>query len=641
MPRNYRLHFWMTCSWIFAALPFSPVVLAAETNEIHKVQSPNSQLQLEIYLRDGRPHFRVLQQGKTILTHSPLGLTFADESVSGEYVLETIASGEITSRWQPVWGKRSTVRNHYHYREIGLQDKLAVEFRVYDDAIALRYKTSADSSSSRILQRELTTLNFVSDPICWSYNGENPNVGPEQLSTIDKARKAPMACKLADHCYLGVYEAALYDATWMKLVSDVGENNLRIETSPYKIAKSGETPWRVLMFGTSPGELVDSEVLMNLNPPTQLKETSWIKPGVCFWDWRAWGHKTDDGFTYELSLPSWKRFVDFAEETDVPYLLLDANWYGPEFEANSNPTETGKVNAVRELLAYAKKRNVGILLYLNDVARQKYDLKAVLKNYSDWGAVGIKYGFMKGGGKDKVRRTRQIIELCAENRLFVDFHDGPIPPSGDRRTWPNCLTREFCHAQSDALKAFVPKTFVTAAFVNGLAGPIDMSNGMFDLNHSLDQRPRVLEEIPSTIVAEAARSLIVFTGLNVLPDSADSYRKHLELFGFIAAQKMPWTESKTLQGEIGEYIVTMRQTGETFLVGSATDEHGRTLSIPLDFLGEGEYEATLYEDAPDAHYLKNREAYSIRHLTVTAKSVIQAKLAPGGGHCIKLVPKSN
>lgn len=618
----------------------------AATSRAIEVKSPNGELVVSIALKSGRPMFRVARNGRPILNDSLLGLGLAGESADHADELNRLAEDHVDRTWQPVWGKRSRIVDRHKGLSVSLGSSLnapVVEFRVYDDAVAFRYRLAANvgaESTAVTIEREHTTLNFADDGVCWSYNGENPNVGPEQLSSIDKSRKAPLLCKLDSDLYISVYEAALFDAPWMSLQSDAGEKNLRILTDAYQVGETHVTPWRVLMIGSTPGALVDSDVLMNLNPQCKIKDNSWIKPGVCFWDWRAWGHNAD-GFTYDLSMPSWKRFVDFAQETGVPYLLLDANWYGPEFEAESNPTETGKVNAVRELLDYAKARDVGVLLYLNDVAGQKYDLKDVLRNYSDWGAVGIKYGFMKGGGKDKVVRTRQIIELCAKNRLYVDFHDGPIPPSGDMRTWPNCLTREFCHAQSDSLKSFTPKTFVTAAFANGLAGPIDMANGLFDLEDSVAQRPRIFEEVRSTIVAEAARSLIIFSGLNVLPDSADSYREHLELFEFIASQKMPWTESRTLQGEVGEYIVTMRQTGETYLVGAATNEQARVLSIPLDFLGTGDYKAKFYEDAADAHFESNREAYTIRHGKVSSSTVVQAALAPGGGYCIKLVPNSN
>ena len=165
-------------------------------------------------------------------------------------------------------------------------------------------------------------------------------------------------------------------------------------------------------------------------------------------------------------------------------------------------------------------------------------------------------------------------------------------------------------------------------------GPIDMDNGMFDLKSSKKDRPRVFAEVPSTIVAEAARTLIIYSGLTVIPDAADSYRRHPELFEFIAAQKQPWKESRTLAGEMGEYITTMRRTGDTYLVASATNEAARTIEIPLGFLPEGRFEALILEDGPGAHYLKNREEYTVKRRTVTAGDVIEANLAPGGGHCV-------
>jgi alpha-glucosidase len=384
------------------------------------------------------------------------------------------------------------------------------------------------------------------------------------------------------------------------------------------------------MIGDSPGALVDSNILENVNEPCDAEKFSWVRPGVCFWDWRAWGHVAGD-FTWQLGLESWKRFVDLASETGVPYLLLDANWYGQEFNTKSDPLKGGKVLDVHKLVAYAKEKNVAIIVYLNDAITKNFDVEEVLSAYNRWGIKGIKYGFMRG---DKLTKTQRVIELCAKYKLLCNFHDGPLPPTGDYVAWPCCVTREYCHAQSDAKKAFVPKTFTTTVFVNNLCGPIDMDNGMFDLNNSKKQRPKVFAEVPSTIVAEAARTLIVFSGLVVVPDSADSYRRHLDLFRFISAQKMPWKQSVTLAGEIGKYIVTAREAADgTWLLAAATNEEGRKLDIPLKFLGEGKYSAAIFEDAPDAHYKTNREAYGKRSRDVSGSDTVEAKLAPGGGFC--------
>lgn len=612
--------------------------------------SPDGRIEARLQMNEGQALLTVLRDGKVILHPSPLGLEVREWKAGRKWVAETVgdesetqAVKEHDQTWRPVFGKRSEVRDTYHFTVLKLRDaakpnaasELRIHVRSYNGGVALRYELPGEGK--RQLNSEITLLRFASDPTCWSYAGENPNIGPESLSKATGIRRTPLLAKTGDGQFVALHQAALFDAPAMSLIADLGKQELRVRVPRYRVELPYQTPWRVILLGDAPGNFVDSDLILNLNPPCAIEDPSWIKPGVSFWDWRAWGHEADD-FTYGLNLESWKRFVDFAEETGVPYLLLDADWYGPEFEAESDPTKTGKVSAVRELLEYSKERGVGILLYLNDVAGQKYDLDAVLKNYSEWGAVGIKYGFMKREGLDKVNNTREIIALCAKHRLMVDFHDGPIPPGGDMRTYPNCVTREYCHAQADSKRSFTPGTFVTHSFVNTIAGPIDMNNGMFDLENSKAQRPRVFEEIHSTIVGEAARTLIVFSGLTVVPDSADSYRKHKELFGFIAAQKMPWKESRTLSGEIGEHITMMRQTGETYLVASATNEQARELNISLDFLGEGTYQATLYEDAEDAHYIENRVAYNIRSQKVTSADTLRVKLASGGGHAIKLTP---
>jgi alpha-glucosidase len=393
----------------------------------------------------------------------------------------------------------------------------------------------------------------------------------------------------------------------------------------------------VILYGRSPGALVDSHLIELLNPPPAADMNfDWVKPGVAVWDWRINGAQVD-GFKYEMSLPSWERMVDFAAENHLPYLVLDANWYGPEFGKESDPTTGGKVAQVRELIAHGKARGVGIWLYLNDVAGEHYPLEETLKQYGAWGAVGVKYGFMRGSPAEKNQRTRRITELCAQNRLLCDFHDGPVHPYGQLRTWPNAMTREYCHSQLDAHRVFQPRTFVTAVFVNMLAGPLDMCNGFADLT----QAGRVDEPspVPSTLAGEAARTLIVFSGAVVIPDIPESYRKHPELLQFIAAEKMPWRESRTLCGEIGQYIVMARQSAEgIWLVGAATNEDPRTLEVSLKFLGTGTWQAVVMQDGLGSDYRTQKESYRVDRRNVAATDSLSLSLAPGGGACLMLTP---
>jgi len=620
------------------------VISGSVSGQDKALQSPDKRLALKVSAVKGKWAYQLKRDGKELIGRSGLGLAIEDLAIeSWRETGRKFRSHD--SRWTPVWGKRKQVRDHYNEMVLSLAasepgaPEFDIVFRAYDDGIAFRYvlRAAAKTSKKMRITKDLTEFNFAGNFDAWFYNGERANIS-EKLSAAKGRRRLPATVKVSDSGYLAILEAALDKFSWMELTSQAGSPSFKVQIHPSDIILPFSSPWRVIMAGDQPGRLVDSDLLENLNPPCAIKDPSWIKPGVSFWDWRAAGHKAD-GFTYDLSMPSWKRFVDLAAASGIPYLLLDADWYGPEFSKNSDPTSTEK--DVPALIRYAKGKAVGVFLYLNDVGATKYGLDRVLRSFSQWGAVGVKYGFMrKASGQPKVVWTREVISLCAKYKLMCNFHDGPVPPGGGQRTWPNCLTREYCHAQSDAKRAFTPSTFTTSVFVNALGGPLDMNNGMLDLNNSKRQRPKVFAEIPSTITAEVALTLIVFSGLTVVPDSADSYRKHPQLLEFIAAQKMPWIESRTLAGRIGQYIVTMRRTGTTYLLAAASNEQARTLVIPLDFLGKGEYSAVICADAPDAHYLKNREAYRIRRQIVSAGDKMKIVMAPGGGCCIRLVPRT-
>jgi alpha-glucosidase len=295
---------------------------------------------------------------------------------------------------------------------------------------------------------------------------------------------------------------------------------------------------------------------------------------------------------------------------------------------------------VEKLIRYGKKRGVGVILYFNDIARHNWPFEETLKLYHRWGAAGIKYGFMRGRGQKKVLETRKIVALCAKYQLLCDFHDGPVPPSGDRRTYPNYVTREFCHSQSDAMRAFSPRGFCEQVFVNMLAGPLDMCNGLYTLRNPAETRPKIFRNVDTTVAAETARTMITFSGMSIIPDTPEAYEAKGDLFEFLGALPMKWDETRILYGEIGEFICTARRSGEEWFIASATNEKARTLEIVLDFLKENRtYSATLYEDAPDAHYKTNREAYRVRRMKITRNDVIKAAMAPGGGHSIRLAPE--
>lgn len=593
-------------------------VLSPASAETILIDSPDGHLKLTIEVAaDGDLTHALAVDGKPLILPSPVG--FAGGRFAG------VKRRVEDSVWKPVWGKRAVVPDRYSEALIDL-DGYQLQARAYDEGVAFRYVFPGPKPSGT----EATSFNFAGDYLAWYYNGENHNIGPEKISAAKGSRKPVATIKADTHGYLALHEADLPAGEPLAFEGKPGEASLRISSKP-------SAAWRVVMFGRTPGSLVDSHLIELLNPPPPAgMDFSWVKPGVTLWDWRIDGAKVD-GFHYEMSLPSWKRMVDFAAENRIPHLVLDANWYGPEFGHESDPTKGGKVDQVKEIIAYGKAKKVGVWLYLNDVGGRKFPLEETLTQYGEWGAAGVKYGFMKGTPEEKNARTRLITELCAKNKLLCDYHDDPVHPYGQMRTWPNAVTREFCQAQLDGHKVFQPQTFVTSVFVNMLAGPLDMNNGLADLT----QAGRVDHgvPVPSTLTAEAARTMIVFSGASVIPDIPEHYRKHPELLRFIAAQQMPWRESKTLAGEIGEYIVMARQAADgAWLVGAATNESPRELELPLSFLPPGKHRALVIQDGPKSDYRTHAEDYQSETREVSNTGTLRVKLAPGGGACVLVEP---
>jgi len=610
---------------------------------IKTLKSPDGKLCIRFHLlKDGNLSYQLQVFKRLVIKDSPLGFESTEHEVipSKGWILKNSKQRSVNLVWRPVWGKRAIVPDQFNELVFDLAgpentslSHLRFEARAYNDGVAFRYCIPLKEKYSLTNASELTKCNFAGDYTAWYYNGEYPNIGPEKLTETNGTRLPVMTIKAENQIYLAVHEADLEMGEPLVLQSGKGSTSFSVISAPGELKAGYHSAWRVVLCGKTPGIMVDSHLIELLNPPSE-GDFTWVKPGIAVWDWRIDGAKID-GFNYSMSYPSWVRMVDFAAENNIGYLVLDANWYGPEHEANSDPVKGDKANDVRKLLLYGKEKRIGIWLYLNDVGGKKFPIEQTLKQYHEWGAAGIKYGFMTGTPSEKNAWTRKITGLCAVNHLLCDFHDGPVHPYGQMRTFPNAITREYCEAQLDAHRVFTPKTFVTSVFVNMLAGPIDMNNGMFDLRQGKTTRVDENQPVPSTLVSEAARTLIVFSGATIIPDIPDYYKKYPDLLRFISSQKMPWQQSKTLLAEIGEYIVMARQaTDGVWLIGAATNESQRELDIPLNFLKPGKFDVTVIQDGDNANYLTNREVLKTGKKMMKSGDIVHVKLAAGGGACL-------
>lgn len=599
--------------------------------------SPERSVDSKFWISDRGLKLGISYKGRSISDTSLLG--FFNDSLLFE--IKSVITDQFDYTWEAVNAKNKTVRNCYNSYLISLNSEsnpeldYKIEFRLYNDGIAFRYLING-SNKKDLIPDEKTTIIFKNDPELWSYNGENHNIYQNSLSqSALREFSPPTVFKLDSNLYSAILEAAIMEHGPFLLYKTSENQSLRIKPQQEDWEEIFHTSWRVIQLGESAGSLIESDILVNLNEECQIEDPSWIKPGKVMWDWRVWGYKAADGFEYGLDTESHMRFVDFASENNIQYLLLDADWYGPEFDAESDPGSSNYKIRIEEFMEYASDKGIGIILYLNDLGAKKFGLERIFHQFSEWGAVGVKYGFMRGSWEEKVAQTRRIVELCADYKLMVNFHDNPVPPSGDRRTWPNLVTKEFCHSQADAKRSYFPETAVTSVFVNMLAGPLDMCGGWFDLNNSVS-RVKVFEEIPGTVAAELAKLVIYYSGWHILSDSPEEYLKKEDLFNFIREMPAEFDNYKVIEGEIGEYICVARKKDEQWFVACLSNRSSRELTITPDFLdADSSYKATVYEDGPETNFLDNKEEYNIRSLDkVNSESTLHLTLAPGGGCAI-------
>lgn len=612
-----------------------------------KVLSPDGHINVVFSINDGKPVYKLSVGNRTPISNARLGLKL-DKDYNQVFKVLNTQYREVDEAYEMTWWKNRVIRNHYSEVLIRLEDvanhskRLDIELRVYNDGIAFRYSIPVQQHLSEfIIEEDLTEFAFSDDFLWWSANGERDNLGPLSINVASNPVFTPMVIEFNEDLFLGIHEAAIYDFANFKLKKANRPNTLQCDLQGKSTGSTGmHTSWRAIFIGETPGDLLVSNLLVNLNPPCKIEDTSWIKTGTSMWDWRAWGFTAPDGFTYGLNTLSHKRFIDFAAENNIDFLLMDADWYGPEFSKDSDPTRSAGSIDIEENLRYARSKGIGIILYLNDMGAKEYGLERVLKQFHEWGAAGVKYGFMKGKGQEKVLQTRRIIELCANYKLMVNFHDNPIPPSGDVRTWPNVLAREYCHSQADAKYSYYPETAVSAAFINLLSGSLDMCNGWYGFE-GCEERPKVFQFIPGTVAAENAKLVVFFSGLSVLPDSPENYREKPDLFDFVKYLPDRFEEYLVLNGGIESFITVARRSGSSWYVGSLTTREPRILHIKLDFLKPGlTYRAFLFEDADDTHFIHNREQYQTRVIEVDSASELTIQLAPGGGNAIRIEPLS-
>jgi alpha-glucosidase len=586
-------------------------------------------------LLDGALRWSARRNGRTVIDTSALGLRLGDGTVLGTDVrVVRERYGTHRTTWTPVYGRNATVTDHYQEQRWDLVDRASgirfgVQVRAYKTGVALRYLL-LDQGTATVAD-ELTTFVFPDGTTVYSARDENAYepVAPGSIpvtgtSTTDNGplTDLPLTATLTDGLIACVCESARVDYPRLMLGSLAGEPNTLsaflmehtargtgpVETTS-TVTTPFATPWRAVVIGATHAELVDNaELVLNLAPPNALPDTSWIKPGKVF--------------RCELSTAAGLAGVDFAVARGLEYIEYDAGWYGPEF---TTPDATKPIAAIDlpSVVSYATSKGIGVFLYVNRLALT--DADSLFGLYRSWGVRGIKLGFINDGTQTMTNQIIDWAKTAAKYELLIDMHDD-VRPFGYERTYPNWISLEGVRGNEQ----FPTATHnVTLPFARNIGGPMDYT---ICYGQSRDK---------TTNAHQMAMAAVYYQPLNFLfwYDKPSKYDNPANWPGlpWFNAVPVTWDESRTLAGQIGEYIAVARRSGPTWYLGAMTDESSRTLSLPLSFLGHGTYTATVYADGtPGSSPFRTPVVVGTR--TVTAADTLDVAMAPAGGQAVVLTP---
>lgn len=623
------------------------------------VASPGGQTKIRISDESGQANFSLKFKGQTLVTPSPLGLILDKGGLLSRNVkIAGATTRKVDETYDLVVGKTRTVRDRYAETTVeflettGLQRRLKIIARAYDDGVAFRYVLPDQPNLAGVAVRgEETKFALSGDERCWALNlgrfgtsheGEYDPI-PAKSFRASALYELPVVCQTKTAAF-ALAEADLKNWAGLYLTGrEDGGLGLQAKLSPRldypakavttRIGTDTVSSWRVVMMGDTPGDLVSSNLMTSLNPPTALTDTSWIKPGKAAWDW--WNGSKVAG-AEGMNDATMKGFIDFAAANKLEYMLIDDGWYAgsgqaPQVLPGTDVTKAIPAINVQDLIAYGRAKGVGIMLWVHWKALDA-QMDEALAAYEAWGVKGIKVDFMDRDDQQIVDYYHRLLTKAGEHHLMVDLH-GAYRPTGLVRTYPHYVTQEgVLGAEYNKWSARVTATHnVTLPFTRMLLGPMDYTPGGFRNVAPKDFKDQFLLPTVQTTRGQALAMYVVFDSpLTMVSDSPLSYAASPAGLDFISAVPTSWDETRVLSGEIGQSIVIARRKGDDWWVGAMTNETGRTVKVPLGFLAAGTFKAEIREDGAEPTALKTRSQ------TVTAKQTLSLGLAPSGGGVIHL-----
>ena len=674
-----------------------------------EVTSPNGEMKLTFTLRDSKPYYSVSFRGKPVIKPSRLGY----ELHNAENLLEGFTqTGEKTSTfdetWTPVWGENKTIRNHYKELLVGLiQEKtgrvMNLRFRVYDEGVGLRYEFPQEGSKLNyfVVKEECTEFALTGDHIAWwipgDYDTQEYEYSRSRLSEIrplfkkkvtDNASQTSFSetgvqtslqLKTDDGLYINLHEAALVNYPAMHLNLDDKNMVFRSWLTPDAQGIKGylqtpcQSPWRTIMITDDARKILSSHLILNLNEPCKIKDTSWIHPTkyVGVW-WEMISGKGDWAYTsqfpsvklgitdYAKAKPSGRhsannenvrRYIDFAAQHGFGGVLVEGwnigweDWFGNSKEYVfdfQTPYPDFDIKALNE---YAHSKGVKLIMHhetSSSIMNYEKHMDQAYQLMKDYGYDVVKSGYVgnlipRGEhhySQIAINHYQHAIERAADYKIMVNAHEA-VRPTGLCRTYPNLIGNESARGtEYQAFGGITPGHTAILPFTRLQGGPMDYTPGIFEMQCSNGSRAN------STIGGQLALYVTMYSPLQMAADFPENYEKHLDAFQFIKDVALDWDKSIYLEAEPMEYITAARKAkgSSSWFVGSVTGLKPHNSTLRLDFLDKGKtYVATVYADAPDADYKTNPQAYTITKGLVTAKSVLKLHSVAGGGYAISIV----
>ena len=674
-----------------------------------EVTSPNGEMKLTFTLRDSKPYYSVSFRGKPVIKPSRLGY----ELHNAENLLEGFTqTGEKTSTfdetWTPVWGENKTIRNHYKELLVNLiQEKtgrvMNLRFRVYDEGVGLRYEFPQEGSKLNyfVVKEECTEFALTGDHIAWwipgDYDTQEYEYSRSRLSEIrplfkkkvtDNASQTSFSetgvqtslqLKTDDGLYINLHEAALVNYPAMHLNLDDKNMVFRSWLTPDAQGIKGylqtpcQSPWRTIMITDDARKVLSSHLILNLNEPCKIKDTSWIHPTkyVGVW-WEMISGKGDWAYTsqfpsvklgltdYAKAKPSGRhsannenvrRYIDFAAQHGFGGVLVEGwnigweDWFGNSKEYVfdfQTPYPDFDIKALNE---YAHSKGVKLIMHhetSSSIMNYEKHMDQAYQLMKDYGYDAVKSGYVgnlipRGEhhySQIAINHYQHAIERAADYKIMVNAHEA-VRPTGLCRTYPNLIGNESARGtEYQAFGGITPGHTAILPFTRLQGGPMDYTPGIFEMQCSNGSRAN------STIGGQLALYVTMYSPLQMAADFPENYEKHLDAFQFIKDVALDWDKSIYLEAEPMEYITAARKAkgSSSWFVGSVTGLKPHNSTLRLDFLDKGKtYVATVYADAPDADYRTNPQAYTITKGLVTAKSVLKLHSVAGGGYAISIV----